>query len=98
MGAFVTAKAAIGKLYEVIGRVPLIDGLSTTGLNPSQKCSGQIDLKNLQFSYPLRPDVLACKNVNLNIKTGETVAFVGASGSGKVRTLRFCFAVDDFLV
>lgn len=43
---------------------------------------GNISFKNVTFNYDKsKPPVL--KNLNLNIKAGETVAFVGPSGAGK---------------
>ncbi|KAL0942751.1 multidrug resistance protein 3 (p glycoprotein 3) [Colletotrichum truncatum] len=42
-----------------------------------------IDINGVKFSYPLRPDVRVLKNVDLNIRSGEFVALVGASGCGK---------------
>jgi ATP-binding cassette subfamily B (MDR/TAP) protein 1 len=37
----------------------------------------------VSFSYPERPDVKVLKEVTMNIRDGESVAIVGASGSGK---------------
>ncbi|KAI0316650.1 P-loop containing nucleoside triphosphate hydrolase protein [Amylostereum chailletii] len=42
-----------------------------------------ISFNNVAFSYPERPDVPVLKDVSLDIRTGESVAIVGASGSGK---------------
>jgi len=42
-----------------------------------------IEIKNLSFRYPSRPDVPVIDNLSLNIKPGSAVALVGASGSGK---------------
>ncbi|KAJ5306401.1 ABC transporter sequence [Penicillium antarcticum] len=42
-----------------------------------------LELDNLQFSYPLRPNSRVLRGVNLKIKKGQFVAFVGASGCGK---------------
>ncbi len=44
---------------------------------------GDIIYKNVFFHYPSRLDVPILKGINLEIKGGQTVALVGASGSGK---------------
>ena len=40
-------------------------------------------MKNICFSYPLRPTVQVLKDVSIDVPAGQTVAIVGASGSGK---------------
>ncbi len=45
--------------------------------------SGDISFKNVTFSYPDGKGEKVLKNVSLEIKKGEKVAFVGKSGSGK---------------
>ncbi len=60
-----------------------IDGLSTIGGKPGHKCSGLIELRDVSFCYPTRKDVQIFNKFNITIKAGETVAFVGSSGSGK---------------
>jgi ATP-binding cassette subfamily B (MDR/TAP) protein 1 len=60
-----------------------IDGLSTTGIIPTSRAVGRIELKNVNFRYPTRPDAVVCKNYNLIIEKGAVVALVGPSGSGK---------------
>ncbi len=44
------------------------------------KILGDLDFKNISFSYHQE---ITLKNFNLSIKQGETIAIVGASGSGK---------------
>ena len=41
------------------------------------------DSQNIHFSYPTRKDVPVLKGINLDIKSGDKVALVGMSGSGK---------------
>lgn len=44
---------------------------------------GDIELQNVSFSYPSRPDIYILENVSLSAKAGEKIALVGPSGSGK---------------
>ena len=44
------------------------------------KIKGKIEFRNLNFAYNGTP---VLKNINLTIKAGQTVAFVGKTGSGK---------------
>ena len=44
---------------------------------------GDIRLNNLQFAYPSRKEVQILNGLSLEIKSGEQVALVGSSGSGK---------------
>ena len=44
---------------------------------------GKIEFKNVTFKYPLAVGEPVIKNVNLTVNPGETVAFLGATGSGK---------------
>jgi ATP-binding cassette subfamily B multidrug efflux pump len=43
--------------------------------------SGEIRFENVRFSYVKDQEVL--KGINLNVKSGETIAIVGATGAGK---------------
>ncbi|OJJ37981.1 hypothetical protein ASPWEDRAFT_59240 [Aspergillus wentii DTO 134E9] len=42
-----------------------------------------IDLDNVKFSYPLRPDIPILKGLDLSLKKGQFIALVGSSGCGK---------------
>ena len=44
---------------------------------------GDIMLKNVSFSYPLRAEAKVLQHLSLNIPSGKTLALVGASGCGK---------------
>jgi ATP-binding cassette subfamily B (MDR/TAP) protein 1 len=88
MTSFITAKAAVRSLLDVVNRKPLIDGLSTLGKQPEEKSQGAIEIKDINFAYPSRPNIVVCRHYNLSIAPGESVALVGASGCGKVGVVR----------
>lgn len=52
-----------------------------TGTHKPQRLRGAIEFNNVWFAYNDEQYVL--KNININIREGETVAFVGATGAGK---------------
>ena len=45
--------------------------------------NGGIELNQVSFNYPTRPDFEVLKSVTFSINSGETIALVGSSGSGK---------------
>jgi len=44
---------------------------------------GSIEFKNVSFSYINNKDKECLKNINLKIKSGETIGIIGGTGSGK---------------
>ncbi|MCB2408307.1 ABC transporter ATP-binding protein [Hymenobacter lucidus] len=44
---------------------------------------GDIEYRNVAFSYPTRPDLPVLKNIDFDIQAGEKIALVGPSGAGK---------------
>ncbi len=44
---------------------------------------GKIEVNDLHFTYPGRPNVPILKGINFTIQPGEKVAIVGSSGTGK---------------
>jgi len=60
--------------------------------------TGELELSNVSFSYPSRPNLPVLRNVNLTIPTNTTAAFVGSSGAGKstiVSLLQRFYDVSD---
>jgi ATP-binding cassette, subfamily B (MDR/TAP), member 1 len=69
-------------MFQVISTEPGIDSTSPLGQKPGS-VAGRIDFRNIDFTYPSRPDIPILKNFSLTIQPGETIAFVGPSGCGK---------------
>jgi len=73
--AFISAK----RIFEILDNKEDIEDLYCG--QPIEKLKGDIEFKNVWFAYNDEDWVL--KDVSFKISSGETVAFVGATGSGK---------------
>ena len=74
---------ALESLYNDISSLNLICEDQNQGVIPLRKA---ITLKQVHYQYP-KSSKTVLKNINLNIPAGNTVAFVGATGSGKTTTV-----------
>lgn len=75
-------RKSLTSVFEIIDRAPKIDPDDNSALKPPN-VYGSIELKNVDFCYPTRPEVLVLSNFSLKVNGGQTVAVVGVSGSGK---------------
>jgi ATP-binding cassette subfamily B multidrug efflux pump len=74
--------ASWGRMLDVLDAVPGIDDAQVTDAGRRLEIAGRIDVRDLVFTHPGgRAPVL--DRVSLTIDAGQTVAFVGATGSGK---------------
>uniref|UniRef100_A0A8C9SZ95 Bile salt export pump n=1 Tax=Scleropages formosus TaxID=113540 RepID=A0A8C9SZ95_SCLFO len=80
--AFASGRGAATIIFETIDREPEIDCFSEAGYK-LDRVIGDIKFHNVTFHYPSRPDVKILDQLNVDVKSGETTAFVGASGAGK---------------
>ena len=71
-------QVSAGRINEVLNKESSIKD----GNVRSSKKDGTIDFRNVSFKYP-DADEYVLKDINLLIKKGETVAFIGSTGSGK---------------
>lgn len=59
-----------------------------------EKIKGEINFKNINFAYPKNKKI-AVKDINLVIKPGQSVAFVGHSGVGKTTLVKLLMRFYD---
>lgn len=77
------ALGATDRVFEIIDdKHEEINLAHKNNLN-QHRVKGDLEFKNIQFTYPTRPDFQVLKNVSFSAKAGETIALVGSSGSGK---------------
>lgn len=70
--------ASLKRFDEILETIPTIADLPEAHEQPPIK--GKIEFRNLNFAYNGTP---VLQNINLKIEAGNTVAFVGKTGSGK---------------
>uniref|UniRef100_A0A914WVT4 ABC-type xenobiotic transporter n=1 Tax=Plectus sambesii TaxID=2011161 RepID=A0A914WVT4_9BILA len=78
---YIKARFAAGILFKMLREEPKIDSFSTAGMKP--QIIGNLEFKDIQFSYPSRTTVRVLRGLNLKLETGRTLALVGPSGCGK---------------
>ncbi|KAL9110312.1 MAG: hypothetical protein Q9227_005043 [Pyrenula ochraceoflavens] len=77
-----SASSAAAELFSIMDKPSLLDPLSSDGQRPNL-CSGNIEIRNLNFAYPARPTVSVLQDLTLSIPSGKSTALVGSSGCGK---------------
>uniref|UniRef100_A0A8B9YKH4 ATP binding cassette subfamily B member 4 n=1 Tax=Bos mutus grunniens TaxID=30521 RepID=A0A8B9YKH4_BOSMU len=80
--AFANARGAANAIFAIIDSDPKIDSFSERGHKPDN-IKGNLEFRDVHFSYPVQPDVQILKGLNLKVESGQTVALVGNSGCGK---------------
>ncbi|KAJ6805921.1 PGP1 isoform X1 [Iris pallida] len=82
VAAFAKARVAAAKIYRTIDHKPGIDRNSESGVELGS-VTGHVEVRDVEFAYPSRPDTPVLRGFSLNVAAGKTMALVGSSGSGK---------------
>lgn len=86
------ASVSAKRILEVLdSKSALVDG-KLTGENSAVK--GKIEFKHVNFKYP-QADGMALNNINFTVNQGETLAIIGATGSGKTTLVNLIARLYD---
>ncbi|CAK7328040.1 unnamed protein product, partial [Dovyalis caffra] len=73
---------SIGSVFAVLDRYTRIEPEDPEGYQ-AEEINGLVELCDVDFAYPARPDVMIFKGFSISIEAGKSTALVGQSGSGK---------------
>lgn len=77
---FTRASASWRRIREVLDTAPeQRDGTT----RPADSCRGRVEFSHVDFAYPDAPDHPVLQDLSFTVEPGETVAIIGATGSGK---------------
>ena len=75
--------ASAEKIFSILDIVPEV--VDEPGAEALEEIRGEIEFRDVWFAY--KPDEWVLKGVSFHVMPGQTVAFVGATGSGKTTIL-----------
>lgn len=93
-----------GDVQKAAGAMQRIDELmrAQPGIRPPaapkalpEPAVGEVEMRDVNFAYPGRPDLPALRDFTLSVRPGETVALVGPSGAGKSTVFRLLLRFYD---
>ena len=77
--------ASTKRVFDIMEVQPEVESYNIESEDEPYKNS-VVSFRNVGFSYKTKEDIL--KNININVKKGETIALVGQSGGGKSTVIK----------
>lgn len=91
----VMSRASLDRIVEVLDeKIDIEDGENAQDI---EVADGSIDFDNVDFSYSKSHDVLNLENIDLHIKSGETIGIIGGTGSAKTTLVQLIPRLYDTL-
>ncbi len=91
----VMSRASMDRIVEVLDeKIDIEDGENAKDIVP---VDGSIDFDNVDFSYKNDASVLNLENIDLHIKSGETIGIIGGTGSAKTTLVQLIPRLYDVL-
>ena len=85
-------RAQVGRVVEVLDeQVDIVDGKETEATLED----GSIVFENVSFGYKKDSEDYVLKDINLDIKSGETIGIIGGTGSGKTSLVQLIARLYD---
>lgn len=89
----IISRASITRIVEVLDEE--IDITETSSSLEVE--NGSIEFKKVSFSYSKNPEKVALEDINLSIKSGETIGIIGGTGSAKTSLVQLIPRLYDVL-
>ncbi|MBC7995376.1 MAG: ATP-binding cassette domain-containing protein [Rhizobacter sp.] len=94
-GDLLRAAGATERLMELLSSRSPIESPERPAAFPATRAGSSLELRNVSFHYPSRPQHPSLQQVSLQVQPGETVAIVGPSGAGKTTVFQLLLRFYD---
>lgn len=92
----VLSRASLDRIVEVLDeKIDIEDGEDAS--DSLKVADGSIDFDHVDFSYSKSHDVLNLEDIDLHIKSGETIGIIGGTGSAKTTLVQLIPRLYDVL-
>lgn len=94
-GDLLRAAGATERLMELLTSRSPIESPARPVALPATRAGSSLELRDVSFRYPSRPQHPSLQHVSLQVQPGETVAIVGPSGAGKTTVFQLLLRFYD---
>ncbi len=94
--SFMAFPELVTQLQRALGATERVRELLADTMEPGpaptcERIRGEIEMRDIKFTYPSRPDVVVLQDFSFSAKAGQRIALVGPSGAGKSTVVSLLF-------